>query len=152
MDMIAGRALYKGWKTVPFKPGKFYDVHVSISEGKLTVSAPKPSSAGKKCASMSYKDMSDFYYDWVFTFPMDREEYPEIPIVHQATNYIWTKSCANLVEAYVKAVKAVNTAINQSDELFHATELTYLYRTRDVLREIKPHISKVITKPMPLKT
>ena len=148
MDMLKGRAMYKGWKTVPFTPGKFYDVQVSISGKQLTVSVPDPSSEGRKCPSMSYKNMSDFYYDWVFTFPDDRDDFPEIPIVHDYTHYGWTKSCYFLIEAYAQAVQAVNKAINQCDKLFASTELSYLFRTRDALRAVKPSLAKITTKPI----
>lgn len=148
MDVMKGRAFYKGWTVTPFKPGKFYDVEVTIKENELTVSVPSSGKAGKKRPTMRYEDMSDFYYDWVFAYPGDQPEYPDIPIVHQVTKYGWTKACAILVEAYAQALKAVNKGIDQCDELYAVDELSYLLRTRDALRAARPHLAKMLTKPI----
>lgn len=148
MDAMQGCAFYKGWIAAPFKPGKFYDVEVTIKENELFVSAQKEPKPGKNRPTMHYEHMSDFYYDWVFAYPGDQPEYPDIPIVHQVTKYGWTKSCAILAEAYAQALKAVNNGIDQCDELYAMDELSYLLRTRDALRAARPHLAKMLTKPI----
>lgn len=148
MDAMQGCAFYKGWIAAPFKPGKFYDVEVTISGDELIVSAQKEPKPGEKRPTMRYKDMAAFYYDWVFSYPGDKMVYPDIPIVHQVTKYGWTGSCAVLAEAYAQALKAVNKGIEQCDELYSSNELTYLLRTRDALRAARPHLAKMLTKPI----
>lgn len=147
MDMIKGRAMYRGWKTTPFTPGMFYDVKVTVADHRLVVSAAKSPDEMTKDNSMYYQDMSDFYYDWIYAFPGDRDDYPEVPIVHDHLKYGWTKSCAFLIEAYARAMRTVNEAISQCDDIFYANELSYLLRTKENLRDMRPLLARITTKP-----
>lgn len=147
MDTIKGRAMFKGFGILPFLPGIFYDVDLTLRNGQIVVSAPPPEGIDEPLEA-SYSTINDMLEDWAFSAPGDPTATEwDTPYDNDYAHYRWTLCTKQLAEAYTKSVMAVNKAIAQCDSITCGNEETYLYRTREALRSIRKEMGKVTIKP-----